>query len=196
MISFIKGEIAEKFDGKIIVENNGIGYEIFVSNNTLVSIGTEGETCKIFTYMQVREDAITLYGFSSLEEKNLFNLLTSISGIGSKVAIAILSGLKISEIIVAIASEDTASLSRIKGLGKKTAERIVLELKDKVSPAKVFGNEIDFVCTNSEAIDEAYQVLLSLGLTKNESMQLARANSAGKDTAEQIVAQVLKNMGR
>ena len=196
MINFIKGEIAEKLEGKIVLENNGIGYEIFVSNNTLVNVGLEGETCQIFTYMQVREDAITLYGFSSLEEKNLFNLLISISGIGAKVAISILSGLKITEIIVAIASEDTATLSRIKGLGKKTAERIVLELKDKVSPAGIASAESDFASTNSQAIDEAYQVLLSLGLTKNEAMQLARSNSAGKDNAEQIIAQVLKNMGR
>lgn len=196
MFAFIKGEIAEKKEGKIVIENNGIGYEIFVSNNTLETVGFEGETCKIYTYMQVREDAISLIGFSSLEEKNIFELLITVNGIGPKMALSILSGMKITELIVSIASEDTINLSRIKGLGKKTAERIVLELKDKISPSGIASPESDFVCNNSDAIEQAYQVLLSLGLTKNESMKLARGNSAGMNTAEEIVAKVLRDMGR
>lgn len=196
MFAFIKGEIAEKKEGKLVIENGGIGYEILVSNNTLESVGFEGETSKIYTYMVVREDAISLIGFSSLEEKNIFELLITVNGIGPKMALSILSGMKITDLIVSIASEDTMSLSRIKGLGKKTAERIVLELKDKISPSGIASPEADFVNTNNEAIQEAYQVLLSLGLTKNESIKLARGNSAGTSSAEEIVAKVLRNMGK
>lgn len=193
MISFINGAIVEKNEGKIVVECKDIGYEIFVSNNTLVSIGEIGDFCKVLTYMQVREDGITLFGFSTQEEKDLFMLLTTVSGIGAKMAITILSGMKISEIIIAIASGDTVSLSRIKGLGKKTAERLVLELQDKVSPVGVNLDSIP-LNENQDAVDEAVEVLIALGINKNEALKLARTHSA--NTSEQIVQNVLKNLGR
>lgn len=196
MISFIKGEIVEKKDGMIVVDNNGIGYQIFVSTNTLESVGLEGETCKIYTYLKVSEDALSLIGFSCLEEKNLFELLISVNGIGTKIAISILSGMKLSEIIVAIASGDANSLSRIKGLGKKIAERIILELKDKVSANGVKNIDFTSELVDNVAIDEAYQILISLGLTKSEAMKLARTNSVGCTTSEEIISKTLKNMGR
>lgn len=196
MIAFIKGEIIQKLTNKVIVENNNIGFEIFVSTNTLENIGLQGEQCFVYTYMQVREDEISLIGFSSLEEKNLFELLISVNGIGAKLALGILSGMKTTDLIVAIAGGDAYTLSRIKGLGKKTAERLVLELQDKVSPSGVTPLETGFIIDNQDAIDQAFQVLLSLGINKNEAMKLARANSAGTNSAEEIVAKVLRDMGR
>lgn len=195
MISYIKGQIVAKQDGSVIIETNGIGYEIFVSNNTLVSLGEIGCSCLIYTHMQMREDGITLYGFSSIEEKDLFNLLISVSGIGAKLAVSVLSGMKISDLIIAIAGEDTCALQSIKGLGKKTAERIVLELKEKVNPINYLETNLTISSTYS-AVEEAVQVLLSLGLTKYESVKLAKENFLENKTAEEIVKDALKNMAK
>ena len=182
MISFIKGQLVSKQEGSVIIETGGIGYEIFISNNTLVNLGEIGENCFIYTHMQVRDDGIILYGFSSTQEKELFNLLTSVTGIGSKLAVGILSGIKLSELILAISSQDSLTLQTIKGLGKKTAERIILELKEKVCPINVleqsFSDDKD-----SNAVNEAVQVLLSLGLTKYESVKLARENATDNSTS-------------
>ncbi|MDD3397401.1 MAG: Holliday junction branch migration protein RuvA [Clostridia bacterium] len=195
MISYIKGQIVSKQDGSVIIETGGIGYEIFVSNNTLVSIGDAGENCLIYTHMHMREDGIILYGFSSTEEKNLFNLLISVSGIGAKLAVGVLSGMKLSELILAIAGEDTCALQNIKGLGKKTAERIILELKEKVNPINYI--ETTFASADAlSAVEEAVQVLLSLGLTRYESIKLAKENSDENKTAEDIVKNALKNMAK
>ena len=196
MIAYIKGEIAEKYNGKLVVECGGVGYSMLASTATLETVGPIGAEAKIHTIMQVREDDISLIGFSSLEEKNLFEMLVSINGVGAKVALGILSGMKLTDLIVAIASGDTHALSRIKGLGKKTAERIVLELQDKVTPGGITPLERGFIIDNQDAIEGAYQVLLSLGLTKNEAMHLARLHSQGTNSAEEIVANALKNMGR
>lgn len=196
MISYIKGEIAEKLNGKLVIECGGMGFSLLVSTATLETVGPIGSEAKVHTIMQVREADISLIGFSSLEEKNLYELLISISGVGSKVALGILSGMKLTDLIVAIASGDTHALSRIKGLGKKTAERIVLELQDKVTPGGVTPLERGFIIDNEDAIEGAYQVLLSLGLTKNEALHLARMYSKGTNSAEEIVANALKNMGR
>lgn len=195
MISYLKGGIAEKLDNKLIIECGNIGYEVYVSNNTYVSIGSEGEYCKIYTFMQVKEDGISLFGFSTTEERDMFNLLISVSGIGPKVALSILSGMKLSELMGAIASGDSVLLTRIKGLGKKTAERVVLELQDKVSPVGISVDINPTLITNNQSIDEACTVLISLGLNKNEAYKLARQYSFNNNTAEGIVQQVLKNMG-
>lgn len=195
MISFIKGQIVSKQERGVIIETGGIGYEIFVSNNTLVGLGDVGENCLIYTHMQMREDGIILYGFSTTEEKDMFNLLISVTGIGAKLAVGILSGIKLSELIIAIAGEDCPALQNIKGLGKKTAERIILELKEKVNPInvieKTFATDKD-----TNAVEEAVQVLLSLGLTKYESVKLARENVSEGKTAEEIVKNALKNMAK
>ncbi|MBO5309660.1 MAG: Holliday junction branch migration protein RuvA [Clostridia bacterium] len=196
MISYIKGEVAEKYDGKIVVECGGIGYALLCSTATLATAPPVGAECKLHTIMLVKEDDISLIGFSSLEEKNLFELLVSVSGVGPKVALAMLSGMKISDLVVAISSGDTVALSRIKGLGKKTAERLVLELQDKVTPAGITPLERGYIIDNEDAIESAFQVLLSLGLTKQEALHLARTNGAGLNSAEEIVAKALKNMGR
>lgn len=197
MIAFLRGEIAQKSDGKIILDVNGVGYEMLVSNTTLSSVGQDGQTTTIFTYMQVSEHAVNLIGFSSREEKNLFELLITVNGVGPKGALSVLSALPLSDLIVAIASGDAVALSRAKGLGKKIAERIVLELQSKVSPLGVIAEcGSPTAVLNTDAMDEAYAVLLSLGLTKNEALKLVKANSAGSDSAEEIVQKVLRDMGR
>ena len=193
MISFLVGVIEEKRENLVVIDVNGVGFEVNVSNNTLVSLPFEGESAKIYTYLAVREDGISLFGFSSVEERNLFNKLITVSGVGPKLAITILSGLSLSDLTVAIAKEDTKLLSKIKGLGKKTAERLCLELKDKLD-VLTFGNEEASFDTNydEDAVQMATDTLISLGIPKNEAYMLARANAANNATAEEIISKSLR----
>ncbi len=193
MISFLVGVIEEKRENLVVIDVNGVGFEVNVSNNTLVSLPFEGESAKIYTYLAVREDGISLFGFSSVEERNLFNKLITVSGVGPKLAITILSGLSLSDLTVAIAKEDTKLLSKIKGLGKKTAERLCLELKDKLD-VLTFGNEEASFDTNydEDAVQMATDTLISLGISKNEAYMLARANAANNATAEEIISKSLR----
>lgn len=193
MISFLVGVIEEKRENLVVIDVNGVGFEVNVSNNTLVSLPFEGESAKIYTYLAVREDGIFLFGFSCVEERNLFNKLITVSGVGPKLAITILSGLSLSDLTVAIAKEDTKLLSKIKGLGKKTAERLCLELKDKLD-VFTFGNEEASFDTNydEDAVQMATDTLISLGISKNEAYMLARANAANNATAEEIISKSLR----
>lgn len=193
MISFLVGIIEEKREGYTIINVGGVGYELNVSNNTLISLPMVGETVKILTYMAVREDDVSLYGFSSKEEKELFLKLITVSGIGPKVALSILSGLNISDLTIAIAKEDTKLLAKIKGLGKKTAERICLELKDKITTAglPLETGMIDEVI-DEDAVEMATDTLVSLGISKNEAYKLARSYAKEGASAEEIISKALR----
>lgn len=194
MISFLIGNIEEKKENCVIIDVNGVGFEVFVSNNTLVSLPMPGENAKIYTYMAVREDGIFLFGFSSLEERDVFNKLITVSGVGPKLAITILSGLSLSDLIVAIINEDSKLLSKIKGLGKKTAERLCLELKDKLNVLGIddsSSNSFD-VNYDEDAVQLATDTLISLGINKNEAYMLARSNAANNATAEEIISKSLR----
>ena len=194
MISFLVGNIEEKKENCVVIDVNGVGFEVFVSNNTLVSLPMPGENAKIYTYMAVREDGIFLFGFSSLEERDVFNKLITVSGVGPKLAITILSGLSLSDIIVAIINEDSKLLSKIKGLGKKTAERLCLELKDKLNVLGIddsSSNNFD-VNYDEDAVQLATDTLISLGINKNEAYMLARSNAANNATAEEIISKSLR----
>ncbi len=194
MISFLVGNIEEKKENCVVIDVNGVGFEVFVSNNTLVSLPMPGENAKIYTYMAVREDGIFLFGFSSLEERDVFNKLITVSGVGPKLAITILSGLSLSDLIVAIINEDSKLLSKIKGLGKKTAERLCLELKDKLNVLGIddsSSNSFD-VNYDEDAVQLATDTLISLGINKNEAYMLARSNAANNATAEEIISKSLR----
>lgn len=196
MISFIIGTLEEKSENGVVINCNGMGYEIQTSTATLSTLPLSGEECKIYTYLQVKEDGISLFGFTTVDERELFYKLISVSGVGPKMAITILSGMNISDLIVSILKEDTMALSRIKGLGKKTAERICLELKDKLTPVGGVLIEDKILELDENVLDDACEVLISLGLSKNEALRLARQNANENSTAEEIIASVLRNMGR
>jgi Holliday junction DNA helicase RuvA len=195
MYNYISGEVVNKTEGMAVIENNGIGYEIRVSMNTLDALPCIGEIAKIYTFLNVREDEMSLYGFATLEEKEMFLKLTEVSGIGPKGALSILSGVRLSDLAVAIKTEDLKLLSTIKGIGKKTAERIIVELKDKIDLIgySAVRNEEE-QCLNSSAIDEATEALISLGVNKNEAYRLARENAKNNDKAEDIVRKVFQNL--
>ena len=192
MINYIQGKVVQIEENLLVVENNGIGYEIFVSSHTANSISFVNEEIKILTYLQVKEDGIALFGFISKEEKDMFLKLIEVSGIGPKMAIGILSGISLSELSVAIFRQDIKMLCTIKGLGKKTAERLLVELKDKVEPVQETAQESNI---NSSYVDEATQALVSLGVGKNEAYRLAKENAENCSSVEEIITKVLRGMG-
>ena len=197
MYSYIIGVITHKEDGKITLENNGIGYEINVSNQTISSFSFENEPVKLYTYLNVREDEMSLFGFATTEEKNLFLKLITVSGIGPRMAIGILSEVSISGFMSAIASEDVKTLAKIKGIGKKTAERIILELKDKINPLEAMsvGGEIS-VQVDDIVFDDAVATLVNLGINKNNAYMLVKQVAKQEDTLEDIITKALREMGR
>ena len=198
MIAYLVGVVEEKSEVTLILDVNDVGYELSISNNTLVSLPVEGETAKVLTYMQVKEDGICLFGFATAEEKALFMKLITVSGVGPKMAIGVLSGMKISDLVVAIINEDTSLLSKVKGLGKKTAERICLELKDKISTTSIdLGDSATMSQSyNETALNDAVETLITLGVNKNEAYRMARSKATEEATAEEIILKVLKELGR
>lgn len=192
MISFLIGTIEEKQENLLIMNVGGVGYELSVSSNTLQTLPMQGENIKIFTYMAVREDGVYLFGFSTKEERDIFFKLISVNGIGPKMAISILSGLALSDLIMAIINQDHKLLSKIKGLGKKTAERLCLELKDKLSISGNAENSSFEVDYDEDAVQMATETLISLGINKNDAYMLARSNATGEATAEEIISKSLR----
>lgn len=191
MISFLIGTIEDKQENSLLLDVGGVGFEMSISSNTFSALPMVGESVKVLTYMSVREDDISLFGFSSKEEKDLFVKLISVSGIGPKVAISILSGLTLNALSIAIANKDVKMLSKIKGLGAKTAERICVELKDKVSAFPLIdGNQADDY--DESAVQMATDTLIALGISKSEAYMLARSNAGDNATAEEIIAKSLR----
>lgn len=192
MISFLVGIIEEKSDSTLTLDVNGVGYELGISRSTFLSLPAEGERAKVLSFMSVREDGVSLFGFATKEEKELFLKLTSVSGIGPRVAIGILSGMPISELIKSILQGDLRSLSAIKGLGKKTAERLCLELKDKLSPVGILSENEKTFDYDEDAVALATDTLISLGVNKNEAYNLAKSNAGPNATAEEIISKSLR----
>lgn len=195
MYAYIKGELVEKSNGFVIIDNNGIGYKIFMSNTAIGRLGDLHTSSKVFTYYQVREDNISLYGFNTKEELRMFELLISVSGVGSKSAISMLSCIEPSEFAIAVISNDIKKISSIKGIGNKTAQRLVLELKDKIKAenkelALEAGIEPDIV--NDELTNDAISALQILGYTKTEiDKAIAKIDYKSMST-EEIIKSALK----
>lgn len=164
MFEYIKGTFEYRALNYIVIEVGEIGYKIFMSENSMKSIGEIGTTIKVFTYLKVREDDISIFGFSSIEELRMFEFLISVSGVGAKSAITILSNIEPSSFALAIISEDVNALKKLPGIGAKSAQRIILELKDKVKNMNIqdyqtSNQEINLVNDNVEEMILALQVL-------------------------------------
>ncbi len=197
MISFIKGIVEIIGDDFVIIDNGGIGYKVKVSLNTLSKLPKKDSEVKIFTHMQVREDDISLYGFMSMEEISMFNLLTSVSGIGAKGALGILNILSPTELMLCIVAEDVTSICKAPGVGKKTASRLILELKDKIK-SKSDNYEtlkLDDVSNNPQVNtdkQDAISALIALGYDKNESFKVVLEVALEEMTVEEIIKASLK----
>lgn len=197
MYAYIIGKIEDKTENSVIIECNGIGYEIFVSTNTLSMLGNVGEQAKVYTYLHVREDAFLLFGFLNKEEKNLFLELITVSGVGAKMALQILSSIKPNDLVNCIITGDVKTISQAKGIGKKTAERIVLELKGKMGDLNGSFASIEFENNNINptACDEACELLVNMGLSRFDALKIVKRVATESDTTETIIAKALKNLG-
>lgn len=189
MYLYIKGSLEVKTKGYIVVECNGIGYKIFMSDKSLNEVGNIGDKVKVYTHYHVREDEISLYGFKTDEELRMFELLLSVSGIGARSAITMLSNIEPSEFAFAVISDDVDRMTKIPGIGKKTAQRIILELKDKLKSEEIERNkeEIEKEIKEVEGLNEAISALQVLGYSRREiDLAFEKADLAGLSTEDII----------
>ena len=196
MIGYIKGKVLSCNEGTVLIENNGIGYEVVCSSSVYKKLLEDGQG-EVYTYMAVKEDGVSLYGFIDLNEKALFLKLISVSSVGAKTGIGILSSMSVQAIALAIATNDVKALSSIKGLGKKTAERIILELREKVGDCDTQTGEIFVEKRNETSAEEqdAIIALQSLGFTKAECVKaVAQAKNNGNKGVEQLIASAIKHI--
>lgn len=164
MITYLNGKLVEKNPANVVIECNGIGYYVHISLQTYSKIGNQ-ELCKIYTYLSIKEDSHTLYGFADTQERELFKQLISVSGVGTNTARMMLSSMTSSELISSIASNNVTSLTSIKGIGGKTAQRIILDLKDKIlKTSDTLDNKSGL--TNNTIKNEALSALVVLGFEK------------------------------
>ena len=197
MIGYIKGNVLSVKDGVALIENNGIGYEVTCSASAYELLAMQGKGA-IYTYLNVREDGFYLYGFISPEEKSMFLKLISVSGVGPKMGIAILSSMPLNDLAFIIASSDSKTLSKVKGVGKKTAERIILELRENISaidlPDEPKSTKKSISASTPET-DDAVIALLSLGFSRVESEKAVQfAKEQGADTIESIITIALQTI--
>ena len=192
MIGYLKGNLIYAEDGVAILDVNGVGYEVNCSGAAYRDL-LSNRGGEVFVYTAVKEDGISLYGFCSQEEKKLFMQLISVSGVGPKMGIAVLSSMPATDLTLKIATGDVKGLSAVKGLGKKTAERIVLELRDKIGAIE--GGVSAEPITVEEDADDAIVALMGLGFTRTESVAAVRkAKAAGAGNLQQTISFALKSM--
>jgi Holliday junction DNA helicase RuvA len=194
MIAFVKGVFVQKSPARVVVDVNGVGYDLHISLNTYTAIA-EAEQGQLFTHLQATENAHTLYGFASMQEKDLFLQLISVSGVGAATARVMLSGMRPEEITKAIVQGNTKQLESIKGIGKKSAERLIVELRDKLGKQSL---EPTFSTTYQATPDEdAIMALVSLGIAKpaaEQAIKKVRQSDKGEIALENLIKQALKNL--
>ena len=202
MIAYVKGRVLTTTSETAILDVNGLGYEIYCSGGAFKKLNV-GEVAELYTYLQVKEDGVTLFGFESVKEKELFLKLTGVSGVGPKLGIAVLSGLSADELAAAILTADIKRLSAVKGLGKKTAEKIVLELHGKISAEEILSASGETaslapatpVQKLSAADEDAVSALTGLGFTRTESVNaVKKAREKGANTVEEVIMKALQGV--
>lgn len=201
MIAYLRGKVLTTTAETAILDVNGVGYEVYCSGGAFRTL-TVGAIGEVYTYLQVKEDGMTLFGFDSPKEKELFLKLISVSGVGPKMGISILATLSVDDFAMAIATADVKRLAAVKGLGKKTAEKIVLELHGKISAVEVLGASGDTLTPAAEAAtpaklsaqdEEAVSALMGLGFTRTESVQaVKKAHELGAKTTDEIILKALQ----
>jgi Holliday junction DNA helicase RuvA len=188
MIAFLEGELLEKAAGRVVIAVYGVGYEVSVPTSVLAALPSAGKTARIHTRMVVREDAITLYGFASPDERALFDLLTGVTGVGPKVALSFLSAMQPDAIRTAIVAGDAAALTIVPGVGKKVAQRVVLDLRDRL------GGEGELLAEGPLA--DVREALLSLGLTPAEAVEAMHGIDVDGREVEDLLREALQKVGR
>ena len=191
MIGRLNGRLIEKNPTDLLIECGGVGYEVKISLNTFSRLGSD-EAVQVFTKLIVREDAHILYGFANKEEREMFNHLVSVSGIGPNTAMIMLSSLVPDEIAQAILTEDVATIQKIKGIGTKTAQRVIIDLKSKVSKMELSSENI-FTSNNRNRFD-ALNALVSLGFDKKSAEKVLDKIDTGSQSVEELIKDALRNL--
>ncbi|MGN0437953.1 MAG: Holliday junction branch migration protein RuvA [Lachnospiraceae bacterium] len=202
MIGYIKGSVTYLQEDRIVLENNGIGYQIYTSNTTLQKLTNQRNDVKVFTYLHVREDELSLFGFLSKEELDTFQLLISVNGIGPKAALAILSVLSVQELTYAVMAGDTKAITKANGVGAKGANRVIMELKDKlkiedVLDAGLHGDDAISLQkdTGADAVSDTVLALVSLGYSETEALRAVRqVEGASLMNPEDLLKNALKKL--
>lgn len=196
MIAFIEGKVAEKSPGELVLCAGGVGFSLMCSSATLAAAPGAGESWRCYTVMNVREDAMELFGFATKQEREMFRRLCTVTGVGAKTALGVLSALPMRELSIAIVTGDVTALSRAPGIGKKTAQRIVLELKDKVEQQDVSvpagGAPASAPATSAE--QEALAALQALGYTAAEAARAVSAVRGQAETTDRLIMLALRQM--
>lgn len=198
MFAYIKGSLEQKTNTYVVIDVGGIGYKIFMATKAIESLGEIGDVVKVHTHYYVREDNISLYGFNTNEELRMFELLLQVSGIGAKSAIAMLSEISPSSFALAVISDDISQLVKIPGIGKKTAARIILELKDKLKTEEAITKteEVKLSIESEEETSEAIAALQVLGYTRKEIEKVFEKIDTKNLELEEIIKQALKYLAR
>lgn len=203
MISFIQGQVIDSTEHSVIVETGGIGYEIYMTGTSIERAARIKGMVKIHTYFHVREDAMQLFGFLSRDDLKMFRLLLGVNGIGPKAALGVLAGLTADELSFAVLSDDVKTLSRAPGIGKKTAQKLILELKDKLKLEDAFEKKLahqqEEAILSGESIKdgskEAVEALVALGYSSTDALRAVRkVNDVPTDDVEAILKAALKNL--
>lgn len=197
MFAYIKGSLEVKSINYVVVENNGIGYKIYMSSKSIGTIGNIGEQVKVHIHYHVREDDISLYGFTSEEELRMFEILINVSGVGVKSALTMLSDITPSSFALAVINDDVTRLTKVPGVGKKTAQRLILELKDKLKSEDITSEEIEVEeKKNNNINNDAVVALQVLGYSKKEAETVLEKIDTNGLSIEETIKQALKYLGR
>lgn len=196
MISHIEGRVAEKRAGELVIDVGGVGFLLLCPASTIAAAPAAGETFRCYTHFSVYDGGMDLYGFATKEDREMFRRLCAVSGIGSRTALGVLSTLSLRDLSLAILTGDAASIARAPNVGKKTAQRIILELKDKVDAEDVdMGGAPAAAALNPDATQEAVQALLALGYSGTEAQRAVNAVRDKADTADMLILLALKGLG-
>jgi len=194
MIGSLRGRIASKTPPQLTVDVGGLGYELEAPMSTFFHLPAVGEEVQLLTHLVVREDAHVLYAFGTEEERRLFRSLIKVSGVGPKIALALLSGISVTAFAECVQREDTAALTRIPGVGRKTAERLIVEMRDRLA-APPQGSAAA-VATSTSAESEAYGALVDLGYRPAEATRLLKAVGPGTHSTEELIRRALQGAAR
>ncbi len=198
MYAFIEGVVCEKSQGGLVLMAGGVGYQLVCSLTTLQAAPPNGEIMRCYTYFSVREDAMELYGFATQEEKSLFMRLIGVSGVGPKMALSLLGAMSVHDLHVAILMDDITAISRAPGIGKKTAQRIALELRDKETQMDITGGTTQkpgaAAVLPSDAVGEAMEALVALGYSSVEARNALARVKGQSDHADELITLALRGM--
>lgn len=203
MIAFLKGQVADMTEGSVVLDVNGVGYEVLVPGQLLSMLEGIGQELKLYTYMQVREDAVVLFGFLTRDDLQMFKMLIGVNGVGPKAGLSILSVLGADDLRFAILADDAKKIAKTPGIGGKTAQKIILELKDKLDLEEAFEKKLASdkispeanAAAGSEVIQDAVQALVALGYGSTEALKVVRSVKPTEDMdVEEVLKAALKRM--